>query len=150
MNKKGFSLIELLAVIVIIGIIALITFPIVDDIISNSEKKAFKASVDELVNLTEMDYNEFGRTGVVVYTLNNKKLTCNLCTNNIKYNGEIEDGTGTITLENGVEMINPGDKDVTINVELKEAIEIKEGMDFVIKEGGRTIGKGKVTAIENT
>lgn len=101
MNKKGFSLIELLAVIVIIGIIALITFPIVDDIISNSEKKAFKASVDELVNLTEMDYNEFGRTGVVVYTLNNKKLTCNLCTNNIKYNGEIEDGTGTITLENG-------------------------------------------------
>lgn len=47
-------------------------------------------------------------------------------------------------------MINPGDKDVTINVELKEAIEIKEGMDFVIKEGGRTIGKGKVTAIENT
>ena len=101
MNKKGFSLIELLAVIVIIGIIALITFPIVDDIISNSEKKAFKASVDELVNLTEMDYNEFGRTGVVVYILNNKKLTCNLCTNNIKYNGEIEDGTGTITLENG-------------------------------------------------
>ena len=101
MNKKGFSLIELLAVIVIIGIIALITFPIVDDIISNSEKKAFKASVDELVNLTEMDYNEFGRTGVVVYILNNKKLTCNLCTNNIKYNGEIEDGTGTITLEHG-------------------------------------------------
>lgn len=101
MNKKGFSLIELLAVIVIIGIIALITFPIVDDIISNSEKKAFKASVDELVNLTEMNYNEFGRTGVVVYTLNNKKLTCNVCTNNIKYTGEIEDGTGTITLENG-------------------------------------------------
>lgn len=101
MKQKGFSLIELLAVIVIIGIIALITFPIVDDIISNSEKKAFKASVEELVNIVEVDYNEFGRTGNVIYTFNNKNLTCNVCTNKIKYTGEIENGTGTITLENG-------------------------------------------------
>ncbi len=101
MNRKAFSLIELLAVIVIIGVIALITYPIVDDVIENSEKKAFKASVEELVNITEVDYNEFGRTGNITYTLNNKNLTCNGCTNKIKYNGDIEDGTGTITLENG-------------------------------------------------
>jgi len=101
MNKKAFSLIELLAVIVIIGIIALITYPIVDDLITNSEKKTFKASVEELVNITEVDYNEFARVGTVVYTFSDKKLTCNVCTNEIKYSGDIEGGTGTITLVDG-------------------------------------------------
>ncbi len=101
MKKNGFTLLELLAVIVIIGLIALITYPIIDDVITNSEKKTFKASVEELVNIAEVDYNEFGRTGVVTYTFNDKNISCNVCKDKIKYNGEIEDGTGTIILNNG-------------------------------------------------
>ena len=101
MKKNGFTLMELLAVIVIIGLIALITYPIIDDVITNSEKKTFKASVEELVNITEVDYNEFGRTGVVTYTFNKENITCNVCKDKIKYNGEIEEGTGTIILNNG-------------------------------------------------
>jgi len=101
MKQKGFSLIELLAVIVIIGIIALITFPVIDNIIEDSEKKAFKASVEELVHIVETDYSEFGRLGSTTYTYNDKNITCNNCTNKIKYSGEIEDGTGTITIDKG-------------------------------------------------
>lgn len=101
MNKKAFSLIELLAVIVIIGIIAVITFPVVDNIIEDSEKKAFKASVEELAHIVETDYNEFGRLGSTTYTYNDKNITCDNCTNKIKYSGEIEDGTGTITVDKG-------------------------------------------------
>jgi len=99
--KKGFTLLELLAVIVVIGIIALITYPIINDIITSSEKNTFKSSVEELVNVAEVDYNEFGRNGSVIYNLNSKNLTCNICTDKIKYNGEIEGGSGTITLTNG-------------------------------------------------
>lgn len=99
--KKGFTLIELLAVIVIIGIIALITYPIVNNVIAESEKNTFKASIEELKHITELDYTEFSRTGSVTYTLNNKDLTCNNCTNKIKYNGEIEEGSGTLTITNG-------------------------------------------------
>ena len=46
-NKKAFTLIELLAVILILGIIALIAIPTVNNIINESKKGAFKASVIE-------------------------------------------------------------------------------------------------------
>lgn len=101
MNKKGFSLIELLAVIAIIGIIAVITFPVIDDVITNSEKKTFKSSVEELNHIVTLDYAEFARSGAITYTLNKNDIACTTCTNKIKYQGEIEDGTGTVTVEKG-------------------------------------------------
>ena len=65
--KKGFTLIELLAVIIILGIIALITTPIIQNAINSSSEKAFENSVNALVNLVEMDYNENARIGIQTY-----------------------------------------------------------------------------------
>ena len=48
MKKKGFTLVELLAVIVVIGIIAIITVPIVLNNVTSTEKKTFKVSVNEV------------------------------------------------------------------------------------------------------
>ena len=48
MKKKGFTLVELLAVIVIISIIAIITIPIVLNNVTSAEKKSFKVSVNEV------------------------------------------------------------------------------------------------------
>ena len=56
------------------------------------------------------------------------------------------DVTGTITLEEGVEMVMPGDN-VTFNVELISKIAMEEGLRFAIREGGRTVGSGVVTKI---
>lgn len=56
------------------------------------------------------------------------------------------DVTGVITLDEGVEMAMPGDN-VTINVELITPIAIEEGLRFAIREGGRTVGSGVVSAI---
>jgi elongation factor Tu len=56
------------------------------------------------------------------------------------------DVTGEITLPEGVEMIMPGDN-VTINVELINAVAMEKGLRFAIREGGRTIGAGQVTEI---
>ena len=47
-KNKGFTLVELLAVIVVIGIIAIITIPIVLNNVTNAEKKSFKVSVNEV------------------------------------------------------------------------------------------------------
>ena len=56
------------------------------------------------------------------------------------------DVTGVITLPEGTEMCMPGDN-VTMDVEIITPIAIEEGLRFAIREGGRTVGSGVVTAI---
>ncbi len=56
------------------------------------------------------------------------------------------DITGEITLPEGTEMVMPGDN-VEITVELIYPVAINEGLRFAIREGGRTVGSGQVTAI---
>ena len=57
------------------------------------------------------------------------------------------DVTGVIKLPEGTEMCMPGDN-VSIEVELITPIAIEEGLRFAIREGGRTVGSGVVSAIE--
>jgi len=57
------------------------------------------------------------------------------------------DVTGVITLPEGTEMCMPGDN-VVMNVELITPIAIEQGLRFAIREGGRTVGSGVVTAID--
>ncbi|MGN0537692.1 MAG: elongation factor Tu, partial [Acutalibacteraceae bacterium] len=56
------------------------------------------------------------------------------------------DVTGVINLPEGTEMCMPGDN-VVMDVELITPIAIEEGLRFAIREGGRTVGSGVVTAI---
>ena len=56
------------------------------------------------------------------------------------------DITGVIELPEGTEMVMPGDN-VEFTVELIHAIAIENGTKFSIREGGRTVGAGNVTAI---
>jgi len=56
------------------------------------------------------------------------------------------DVTGQITLPEGTEMVMPGDN-VAVNVELIQPIAMDEGLRFAIREGGRTVGAGRVTKI---
>jgi len=56
------------------------------------------------------------------------------------------DVTGTIALPEGTEMVMPGDN-VEMTVELGKPIAMDEGLRFAIREGGRTVGAGRVTKI---
>ena len=56
------------------------------------------------------------------------------------------DCTGEISLPEGVEMVMPGDN-VEITVELIYAVALNKGLRFAIREGGRTVGSGQITAI---
>ena len=51
-----------------------------------------------------------------------------------------------ITLPEGTEMVMPGDN-VQMAIELITPIAVEEGLRFAIREGGRTVGAGVVTAI---
>jgi len=56
------------------------------------------------------------------------------------------DVTGSITLPEGTEMVMPGDN-TTMTVELGKSIAMVEGLRFAIREGGRTVGAGRVVKI---
>ena len=56
------------------------------------------------------------------------------------------DVTGSIALPEGTEMVMPGDN-TTMTVELQKPIAMEEGLRFAIREGGRTVGAGRVTKI---
>ena len=56
------------------------------------------------------------------------------------------DITGEIQLPEGVEMVMPGDN-VSITVNLIYPVAINEGLQFAIREGGRTVGAGQVTKL---
>ena len=56
------------------------------------------------------------------------------------------DVTGTVTLPAGVEMVMPGDN-VAVEIELIAPVAMEKGLRFAIREGGRTIGAGRVSEV---
>jgi elongation factor Tu len=56
------------------------------------------------------------------------------------------DVTGTVTLAPGVEMVMPGDN-VSVEVKVISPVAMERGQRFAIREGGRTIGAGRVTEV---
>ena len=56
------------------------------------------------------------------------------------------DVTGVVKLPEGTEMVMPGDN-MNMTVDLKSPIAMEEGLRFAIREGGRTVGAGRVTKI---
>jgi len=56
------------------------------------------------------------------------------------------DVTGSVTLPAGVEMVMPGDN-VAVDVELQAPVAMEKGLRFAIREGGRTIGAGRVSEV---
>ncbi len=56
------------------------------------------------------------------------------------------DITGSVTLPAGVEMVMPGDN-VSVDVELQAPVAMEQGLRFAIREGGRTIGAGRVSEV---
>jgi elongation factor Tu len=56
------------------------------------------------------------------------------------------DVTGVVTLPSGTEMVMPGDN-TSMSVALIQPIAMEEGLQFAIREGGRTVGAGQVTKI---
>jgi elongation factor Tu len=57
------------------------------------------------------------------------------------------DVTGVVTLPEGTEMVMPGDN-TEMNVALIQPIAMEEGLRFAIREGGRTVGSGRVIRIK--
>ena len=95
MKKKGFTLVELLAVITLIGILGLITVPIINNTIKNSRKKAFKETLNAIVDAAKI-YN--ADTDYLVITEENG---INVLDQNLKYENKSEILDGRLYYESG-------------------------------------------------
>lgn len=73
-NNKGFTLIEILTVVIILGLIASITFPIVKNIIQENRKKGFIASLDGIVRSTKMYLSSNAVTHDTIIGYNDMKI----------------------------------------------------------------------------
>lgn len=93
-NKKGFTLVELLAVIVILGVLLLIAVPAVQNIIKSSKIKAFESAAKLAIENTE--------TVASTYDIDGASTNCIVFINETKYvvNGEEKTYKG-IELERG-------------------------------------------------
>ena len=96
MNKRGFTLLELMAVILILGMIALIAVPQVNNIIKNAKVNTMKTDAMVLVKQAEL-YATQNRTKELIRfdIINGKQLTN--AKKNLEYDGKVENATIIIT-----------------------------------------------------
>ncbi|CCZ59936.1 putative uncharacterized protein [Clostridium sp. CAG:710] len=77
-NKKGFTLVELLAVIVILGVLLMIAVPAVQNVIKSSRKKAFESAAKLAIENAETmasSYNISGSAGQCIVFINDQNYT---------------------------------------------------------------------------
>lgn len=119
MSKKGFTLVELLAVIVILGVIATISAPLLIGVIGDSRESAFRSSLTGIKKAIENDYSDNG-----------------FDTNRKYYYGGYENGTGgesTRTLK--VRKSNGSYEEVVMSGEING-----KGMGSVSTSGSINVG----------
>ena len=105
MNKKGFTLVELLAVIVILAVLALIATPVVLSIIDDAKESAMLRSAEMYLSGVENavmreNMNSGGNFRPNECTITNGNMTCSGTEVEVEVDGEVP-STGSITFENG-------------------------------------------------
>lgn len=103
MKRRGFTLIELMGVIIILGILSMVVFPVISQNIKNQEKKTFESSMYGILQAVKLDLSDDAFKAPRFYTYDNGVLTLkyvNGIQRNeiIKTSGKIK-GTGTIFID---------------------------------------------------
>lgn len=94
-NKKGFTLVELLVVITLVGVLGLITVPIINDAIKNARKKAFRETIINIVEVAKI-YNAEND-----YFAIPEGESIDILSNKLEYENKSEIKGGYIYLEEG-------------------------------------------------
>lgn len=131
MNRKGFTMIELLAVIVVLGIVLVITFPNMTDVFKSSKLKSEEAfverisqSIDSYVTLNSSNITFEKQAGTFKKVLGTKEPPVDVYKGTITMNTII--GSNIIT---GKDYKNPGNENVACNVNAE--IEVYRDSDYV-------------------
>lgn len=124
MKKKGFTLVELLAVIVILVVISLIATPMIMNVIEKSKKASLKESANGLVEEAGYYYMQYGVVDNVRFDIEENQIN-NIDGNTLQFKGYVNDATILINTKGEVALcINDGEYSVYKNYRDKNLIEI--------------------------
>ena len=96
MKRKGFTLVELLAVIVVLAIISIITIPMIGNVIEESKKKSLEQSASGLIEAAS--YYKISHEGVTEFVFDENKKGETIKGDKLEYKGNIE-GTGKLYID---------------------------------------------------
>ena len=96
MKNKGFTLVELLAVIVVLAIISIITIPMIGNVIEESKKKSLEQSASGLIEAAS--YYKISHEGVTEFVFDENKKGETIKGDKLEYKGNIE-GTGKLYID---------------------------------------------------
>ena len=98
--KKGFTLIEILAVIIVLALVSVIAAPSLIGVINKSRLNALKSSAYGLINASNLYYTQYQNSQNIRFDINDNIATSSDTSNKLKYKGNIKEGT-TIIKSNG-------------------------------------------------
>ena len=84
-NKYAFTLVELLGVIVVLAILALITIPIISNVINDVRIKALQNSAYGLIEASNLYYAQYGNASNIRFDINDNKVSSSDTDNLINY-----------------------------------------------------------------
>lgn len=147
MKKNGFTLVELLAVIVVITIIALIAVPLVLDIIEKSKKNAFKASAYGIIDAATKKYLEFSLENFrddMMFQYRDQKEYPSINNNYLEYSGSrpnsgdvLLKGNGeiSISIHNGTYCAKKNNENEEVTVEEVDSSNCNLGLPYIDPSG---------------
>ena len=124
--KKGFTLVELLAVIVILVVIAVITTPIIIGVVEETRKGALKSSAYGLIESADLYYAEKMEEGNVKteFTFLNGEQTS---AEKLAYKGKVEEGSLRLYSDGKIALCIAEGKNIAIKNVNEEEVQVKEG-----------------------
>lgn len=90
-NRKGFTLVELLAVLVVLAVISMIAFPIVNDIIDSSESEAYEQQIKTFEKAAKNWIIDNGSLLVEIENDEMVNISCYVTVDRLKFEGYLED-----------------------------------------------------------
>ena len=146
LRKKGFTLVELLGVIVILSILALITIPIISNVVTNVRINALKNSAYGLIEASNLYYAQYGTDNNLRFNITGNKVESSDTDKLLTYRGSVKEGTVILDKKGSVTVCvtdgknsaykNYNESKVTTK---KGKCEIYEGSSIVYLDGEATI-----------
>ena len=134
MNKKnGFTLVELLGVIVVLAILALITIPIISNVVNNVRIKSLESSAYGLVEAGNLYYAQYGVNSNIRFDIDNNEISSTDTDKLLTYKGSVKSGVVILNKKGNVTVCVTDGKNAAYKNYNENKVTTKKGQTCTIE-----------------